>query len=74
MLNLRLIAQIFSASKFRVPTTFNADICSLVLVHYAANSHHLSKGPTFGKKNCLFGGYVGKNAKDILKWGLGKKS
>ena len=44
MLNFRLIARIFCASKFRVPC------------------------PTFGKKNCLFGGYVGKSAKDILKW------
>ena len=51
-----------------MPTTFNADICSLDLVHYADNSHHSCRGPTFEKKSiCLFEGYVSKNAKDVFK-------
>jgi len=37
-----------------VPTTFITDICSLALAHYADNSHHSCRGPTFEKKSvCL---------------------
>ena len=50
-----------------MPTTFNKDACSLALVHYADNSHHSCRGPTFEKKICLFGGYVSINAKDACK-------
>ena len=48
-LNLWLLAPIFCASKLRVPTTFNTDICSLDLVHYTDNSHRSCSGPTFEK-------------------------
>ena len=50
MLNFQLLPRIFRGSKFLEPATFNTDICSLVLVHYADNSHHSCGGPTFEKK------------------------
>ena len=68
MLNFRLIAQTFCASKFQVPTTFNADICSLALVHYADNSHHSCSGPTFVCLEAM----LAKMLKTFLG-GLGKK-
>ena len=47
-------------------TTFNTDNCGLGLVHYADNSHHSFRGPTFEKKRIgLVGGYVSKDGKDL---------
>ena len=54
MLNLRLLTPNFCASKLRVSTTFNTDISSLDLTHYADKSHRSCRGPTFEKKSvCL---------------------
>ena len=61
MSNLRLLAPFFCASKLRVPTTFNADICSLDLAHYADNSHHSGRGPTFEKNLFVW------KTKDVFK-------
>ena len=53
MSNLWLLAPIFCASKLRVPTTFNADICSLDLLHYADNSHRSFKGLSVEKSKSV---------------------
>ena len=49
ILNFGLLARIFSASKLRVPRTFNTDVCSLDLIHYAGNSHLSCRDPTYEK-------------------------
>ena len=74
MSNLRLLAPIFCASKLRVPKTFNADICSLDLVHYADadNSHHSCRGPTFEKKSVCLEAMLAKMQKTFLRE-FGKK-
>ena len=46
ILNFGLLARVFSASKLRVPRTFNTDVCSLDIDHYADNSHLSFRGPT----------------------------
>jgi len=73
MLNFRLLTRIFCASKLRVPTTFNADICSLALVHYTDNSRHSCKGPTFENKSVCLEAMLAKMPKTFLR-GFGKKS
>ena len=54
-----------------MPTTFNTDICSLALVHYADNNHHSCRGPTFEKNVCLEV-MLAKMLKALLR-GFGKK-
>ena len=39
----------FLRIKIMSATTFNTDNCSLGLPHYADNSHHSCRGPTFEK-------------------------
>lgn len=62
MWNFQLLSRFFALSfKTLSATTFNIDICSLGLVHYADNSHHSCRGPTFEKY--LF---VWENGKDVF--------
>ena len=75
MLNLRLFAPTFCASKLRVPTPFNTDICSLDLVHYADNSHRWFGGPTclkVWKWSVYLEAMLAKMQKTFLR-GFGKK-
>ena len=63
---------IFCASKLRVPTTFNTDICSLALVHYADNSNHSCGGPTFEINYVCLEAMLAKMLNTFLR-GFGEK-